>query len=446
MSNETDHPQETRVGRRFPVRPVVAILVIAAILTGGYYIDRNRKAKESLLSGYFESQPAIASSRIGGRVVKILIHEGDSVKAGQPLVQLEDTSFATNYESQKQAEEQARQQYLETARGSRPEEIAKARQAVAEAQWNYDKLRNGSRPEEVAAAQANADVALAKLQAAERGLTKEERAGLKARLDAALADEDNARKQLARTQFLYDQGAVPKQQLDTAISTAGQSSAHRRDAEETYRRAQLGTPKEELAQARQAYRQALAQLKLTREGSRKEDIEAARAHLGQLGSALEELTRGNRPEDIAKAHAAHMQAALQAKSTAENLREHVVSATSDANVDRILVADGDLLTANAPVVQLSNPADIWLRIYMPESELRRVKVGDDADLVLDGVDGIVKAVVETIATQGEFTPANLQSPEERGRQVFAVRLRLARSDPRVKAGMYATVRRVGQWP
>jgi HlyD family secretion protein len=51
----------------------------------------------------------------------------------------------------------------------------------------------------------------------------------------------------------------------------------------------------------------------------------------------------------------------------------------------------------------------------------------------------VSAEVESVASRGEFTPANLQTPEERGKQVFGIRLRLKQPDARVKAGMYATV-------
>ncbi|HWA82267.1 MAG TPA: biotin/lipoyl-binding protein, partial [Fimbriimonadaceae bacterium] len=111
-------------------KPIVAVVVLAAVLAGGYYIDRQRTAKESRLSGFFESQPSQAASRSGGRVVKILVREGDSVKAGQPLVQLEDAGQTDTYRAQESATEQAWQQFLETQRGSRPEEIDKARHAV----------------------------------------------------------------------------------------------------------------------------------------------------------------------------------------------------------------------------------------------------------------------------------------------------------------------------
>jgi len=128
------------------------------------------------------------------------------------------------------------------------------------------------------------------------------------------------------------------------------------------------------------------------------------------------------------------------------LKERVVYADRDGQVDRVLVADGDLVPVGGPVIQLGYPDDIWLRVYIPEDQLPKVRVGDAAELAVDGVAGVVKGKVESIATSGEFTPVNLQSPEERGNQVFAVRIRLAVPDRRVKAGMYTTVKKVGQWP
>lgn len=66
--------------------------------------------------------------------------------------------------------------------------------------------------------------------------------------------------------------------------------------------------------------------------------------------------------------------------------------------------------------------------------------------MFDGIDGLIKGRVESIDQSGQFTPANLQSPDERAKQVFGIRIRLAQPDARVKAGMYATVKRMGSWP
>ena len=477
---------------------IIAALVLAALLTGGYFIDRSRAQNESLLSGYFESQPTQISSRLGGRVEQILVKEGDAVTAGQVLLRFEAESSEASYRGQLQASEQANQTFLQTARGSRSEDIARQEGVVREAQANLDLVVNGprpeeiradrdklaeakalyqkaiagSRPQEIASAEAADAEALEKYRQAQRGLTQEERAQLKARLDSALANEDLARKQLDRSKNLFNEGAIAKQDLDRAQEAGDAAIAARRDADQAYQRAEEGTPPEELAQAREAYRQAEAQLALTRAGSRQEDIEAARrsmleanenlqillkgsrpediraarARRDEAAATLLELRRGNRSEDIARTQAAARQAELQAKSTQDNLKERVVYAPAGGIVDRVLVADGDLVAAGTPVIQEGSPNDIWVRVYLPEAQLPKVKVGDPADLAFDGITGIVKGIVESIATEGEFTPANLQSPDERAKQVFGIRIRLAQPDARVKAGMYVTVKKVGRWP
>jgi len=66
-------------------------------------------------------------------------------------------------------------------------------------------------------------------------------------------------------------------------------------------------------------------------------------------------------------------------------------------------------------------------------------------LKIDGLNGDTEGIVESIATDGEYTPANLQTPEERGKQVFAVRIRLTKPNAAIKAGMTATVKSLGSW-
>jgi multidrug resistance efflux pump len=477
--------------------PIIGLSILTAVIIGGFFVDRARAARESVLSGFFESQPTMSSSRIGGRVAEILVKEGDSVKAGQPILKLEAKSYAASVAASNSAVQSAKQQFLETARGSRPEdierqramyeeaeadyvkmvngprpeEIQQARNKLKEAQAQYEKAARGARPEEISAADAAAGEALAKLRQSQRGLTQEERAELEARLEEAVAAETLAHKDLERSEVLYNQGAISRQQLDSETSSYGQAHARTQDANQAYVRAEKGTPKEELDQARKAYEQAKAQqtlvhqgnrwedveaakqemlasdqsLKLLLRGSRKEDIAAAKAHADAEKAQLDELQIGSRPEDIAKAKAVQQQAAEQAKSVKENLNEQTLYAPFNGSVDRVLVADGDLIAPNQAALQLSNPSDIWLRVYLPEDQLPKVKVDDSVDLMLDGIDGTVKGRVESIDTTGQFTPANLQSPDERAKQVFGIRIRLAQPDARVKAGMYATVKRMGSW-
>lgn len=479
--------------KRLPV-----ILIVIGLLVGGYFVDRNRAAQQSRLSGYFENQPTQAASRIGGRVRKILVKEGDSVAAGRPLVELETESYAATVAAERQAVAQAEEAYRAAVNGARPEEVRRQEAVVAETQAALDKARNGprreditaakarlaqaeanrdkvlrgARPEEVAAARAAANVALDKLREAERGPTQEEKAQLRARLAVAESAVDLARKEFERTDYLVREGARSRQQWDVARANLEQAESRRREAGEALLRAERGTTPEVLAQVREAARQAQAQLQLVlagprREdkesarqeaiaakasldsllnGTRPEDIRAAEARVSQAKELLDQLRNGSRDEDVKRLKAAVEQARARLAGVEENLAEDVVKASADGIVDRILVADGDLVAGGAPVVQLSSANDIWLRVYLPEAQLQKVRVGDSAEIRIDGIDGTLAGVVESIATRGEFTPANLQSPEERGRQVFAIRIRLAKPDERVKAGMAATVTKVGRWP
>jgi multidrug resistance efflux pump len=178
-------------------------------------------------------------------------------------------------------------------------------------------------------------------------------------------------------------------------------------------------------------------------GTRYEEISAGKARLAQAQAALDALKAGSRKEEIAQMQAMTKAAEASARSVRQNGKERIVYAPQSGVVERIPVSVGDLIGVGTTVVRLSNPADIWLRVYVPEAKLGSVSVNGDALLQVDGISEPVQARVESVAMQGEFTPANLQTPEERGKQVFAVRLRLKQTDPRIKAGMYVTVKRLG---
>ena len=478
-------------------RLIIGPLVLLTVVGVGLYIDRNRAQTENLITGSFENQPTMAASRIGGRVSQIFVKEGDSVKAGQPIVELENASYASTVRSQTAAANQAAEESKETQRGPRPEDIAKQKAAADEAEANYRKLVDGPLPEdirsardklaqaeaayqkalagprkqEIDAARAADQAAAAKLQEALNGPRPEDRAELQARLTEAQADETLQKKKLDRSQVLFNEDAISAQDLDVARSNYDQAVGRRKDADEAVKEADQGTRPEEIAQDREAYRQAHAQLDLELAGTRKEDIEsakqdvrvareslnsllrgsrqedidAARAHWQEQLESLKELQRGNREEDVAKAKAAHRQAVLNARSADQNLKETIVYAPFNGRVDRVLVADGDLMPSNSPLVQLSQPDDVWIRVYIAEAQLQKVKVGDTAQIKVDGIDGLVQAKVESVDSEGQFTPANLQAPEERGKQVFGVKLRLASPDARVKPGMFGTVQKAGVW-
>lgn len=478
-------------------RLLIPIVLVAALGIGGWYVDKQRARAHSTLSGFFESQPTQLASRIGGRVDRILVQEGDAVRAGQPMVILEADPQQAETEARQAQAEQARAQAQEVENGPRQEEIRKQEAVVREAEANLARMRHGARPEEINAARAKLheaealarrartgprpqeieqakaaeQVARAKLAQAERGLTPEEKAQARARMEAASSQEDLARKEAQRMEYLLKEGAISQQQYDRAQADLRAAEARRKEMAEALRRAEAGTPAEELEQARQAHRQTKAALDLLLAGTRREDIEAAvaeaeaarqnlqlllrgtrpeeiaagQARLAQAKAALDVLKAGSRKEEKAQAQAQAKAAAANARGARDNLEERTIRAPKEGNVERLLIAKGDLVAPGTPVIRMDDPNDLWLRVYVPEADLAKLTVGSTAELRVDGIKAPVPGVVESVASRGEFTPANLQTPDERGKQVFPVRLRLQKPDPRIKAGMYATVTRLGEW-
>jgi HlyD family secretion protein len=356
--------------------------------------------------------------------------------------------------------------------GSLPEEKRGAQAKVEQARARLLRLQHGNRPEEIRQAEGAMNQAHAHFQQIARGLTPEERAEFQARLDVAIAAENEAKQNSERYTKLAGDGAVSQQVMQQAQSAYHQATARRVDAEEAFRRATLGNPKEEVDQALHAYEQAQAAYKLSKEGARSEDVDSARqdlkiaqdqadlvrngprsediaagrARLAGAEATLNLLKVGNRKEDIAAAKAQWEAAQAQLASSSLVVKERTIVAATDGTIEKIDIGKGDLIAPSAQVIEMSSADDLWIRVYVPEAELAKIKVGDEASLQVDGINEPLDGVVDSINHEGEFTPANLQTPNERGRQVFGVRLRLKNDDSRVRAGMYATVTKVGRWP
>ncbi len=101
---------------------------------------------------------------------------------------------------------------------------------------------------------------------------------------------------------------------------------------------------------------------------------------------------------------------------------------------------GDLVAANQPVATLLEPDQIWVRVFVPETQLGRVRIGQDAAITVDTFPhrAFHGRVVE-MRSQGEYTPRNLQTLEQRSDEVFGVKVRIDPA-PELKAGMAAMVR------
>ena len=195
------------------------------------------------------------------------------------------------------------------------------------------------------------------------------------------------------------------------------------------------------AQAQNAEKERLRQKALLEQGiSPQQSYDAAATQAKTSLEALKELERGNRVEDIAAARATLEAEEKQLGYLERQRAESVVAAPAAGVIESMDLRPGDLVPASQPVARMLEPSQLWVRVYVPEPQLGRVRVGQAAALTVDTYPKkeFPGKVVE-IRTQSEYTPRNVQTLDQRMDQVFGVKVAIEPS-PELKPGMAATVR------
>jgi multidrug resistance efflux pump len=116
-----------------------------------------------------------------------------------------------------------------------------------------------------------------------------------------------------------------------------------------------------------------------------------------------------------------------------------IAAPVDGVVEAVDLQPGDLVSANAPVLSLMDLRELWVRAYVPEDALN-VQVGQDVVVTVDSYpDRSFSGKISFVARQAEFTPGNVQTPEERSQQVFRIKVALTEGLDELRPGMAADV-------
>jgi HlyD family secretion protein len=145
-------------------------------------------------------------------------------------------------------------------------------------------------------------------------------------------------------------------------------------------------------------------------------------------------------KNLAAAKMRVAQARAQLADIDAQLAEMQVTAPVDSILEVLSVKVGDVLPANREAATLILTGHLWVRVYVPESWLGLIKLGDHVRVRVDSFPGKdFDGVVEQINRQAEFTPRNVQTVADRIRQVFGVKIRLPSDDDHLRAGMSADV-------
>lgn len=339
-------------------------------------------------AGTLEARAVTVGSRTGGRVKEVLAKEGDLVQAGQPLLVLEPGDLDAQRAIAQAQLEQARAMLDKLQKGARPEEIAEAKARAAQAAAAFAETRHGSRIEEIAAGEAR----VAQAQAA---------------LDQAQLEADRSHRLVASQ-------AIPKAEADAADTQLKTATAQRDALQKVLDQLRAGARVEEKAQAAARADEAQAAAKLVLAGARVEDLRAAQAMVDAAKARVEQL-------DVM-------------------LGELTIRSPAVARVEASELRPGDILAPNAPAATLLEDGQLFVRMYVPETEVGRVHVGELVPIAVDSFDRTFAGKVEHINDRGEYSPRNLQTVDERADQVFAVRIGLVEGKDQLRAGMAATIR------
>jgi multidrug resistance efflux pump len=340
-------------------------------------------------SGTIETREIQVGSKIGGRVTDVPVEEGQGMKAGALLVRFECDELKTQRAQAAASVEQGQADLDKMLRGNRPEEIEQAEATAKAQQEAFDAARNGPRKQDID--QAKADYAAASA-------------------DAAYADSF-----FHRMEKLVATDTISRQQFDDARAKRDAAAQRAESLRQHLAELQAGTRVEDLNAAEARYRQSRAAAVLMRKGFRKEDIEAARGKLAEAQGHVAEL-------DV-------------------RLKEAELKAPADGVIEVVSVRPGDLVPAGRIVVTMLESSQLWVKVYLPETELAHVHIGQEAVVQVDGFKNRNFAgYVQNIASEAEFLPRNVQTHDDREHQVFGVKVHVDSPDGILKSGMSATVR------
>jgi len=351
------------------------------------------------LSGRIEGDDSAVASKTSGRIAEIRFREGDSVKAGDTIALLDDQQVRAR-------EEQAR---AALAVSEARERAARSQRATLQEQLLQNQLQTGQSRTD---AEGRVRQAEAELASSEAELAQQE-----ASLKLALFDRD-AYTRLAET------GAASERQGKHATATAEQQTAV-------------------VAAAKRRVEAVQGALITARANLETPNIRVAQEAVVQRQIAQQE-------SEIAAAAASADQARFMLKEAQANRQDLIITAPFDGTVITRSAEPGEVVTAGTAIVTLLDLSRVYLRGFVPEGQIGRVRVGQPARVFLDSKpEQAIEAFVSRADPEASFTPENTYFRDDRVKQVFGVKLQLKGAIGLAKPGMSADgeiLVQGDQWP
>lgn len=443
--------------RRLPPLPVRILILLIVLGTIGYFVIRSRNNAENReldASGTIESVTVNVSPELAGKVVEVLVEEGQSVATGDPLLRLDDSLL--------QSERQTARSTLDSANAA----VQTAEVALESAQLQYDlALSNAlaqetstrltiwrdSRPiqfeqpvwyfskaESIQAAQAEVDARKAALDTALENLDD-----ISQRTGSAnfLQFETNllqARLAFQNAQAVFDSTSVASDSQDlrdAAQIVLDEAEIDLEDAQQDYDDAlttdgaiDVLEARADAAIAQEVYNLAVDTLRALQTGADSPQVQASAKVVEQAQAALAQ----------AKTSVVTAQSRLSTIET--QLNKVFIYAPMDGVILTRNIEPGEFVQPGAVAFAMANLDQLTITVYVPEDQYGNIKLGQGAAVTVDSFPGeTFDAEVTHIADQAEFTPRNVQTVEGRSSTVYAIKLTVTDGEGKLKIGMPADV-------
>lgn len=397
MSDTTDNKtekqgQSPRHSRAtFIARRAIALILVVGIIGGAiwYFLLRTPATDPNIikLSGRIEGDDAAVSAKVSGRIREISVREGDQVKAGQVIAIIDDEQVRAREEQERSLVQQAEAR------------VMSARQQIAVLSAQLD--------------QSNIGVDQARLDA-------------EGRVNQAEAQVAHAEAQLVQAEASFNQARYDEERYTTLAGDGDVSERTGRQARST-----AETQAAAVQAARRQVDAARAALKIA-----KANLANAAMRTSQSVAIRQQIIQAQ--ADITAAEAETEKARARLREAEADRNDLQILAPFDGTVATRTAEPGEVITAGTPVVTLVNLSTVYLRGFIPEGQIGRVRTGQAARVYLDSAPSEpIEAVVIRIDPEASFTPENTYFQDDRVKQVVGVKLQLKGATGFAKPGMPA---------
>ena len=393
-------------------------------------------------SGFIEAEEVSVAAELGGRVVELLVEEGDQVEAGETLLRLDGTLLDARIEAARADLDVAQARLAHVLAGAQPEEIDQLKAALAQAEAVRDGARQARQdliairdnPQELDAQIAQARTAVVVAQA---GLVQA--IALKDAAEIAQEAYFDGQEELARTREILAQ--IPAPNRPSLPGTP--LEAHL--VPNAYWRAWVGVNSAQAGlDGAQAFLRDLSAIRSNPQAvnaqvdAAEAAYRAAEASVRIARAQLDALQAGATTEEIA-ALTAQVGQAEAARAALLLMRDkQTIAAPLEGTVLALSIRRGELAFPGATVLALGDLDDVVLTVFVPVGKLGQVHIGQPVAVHVDShPDRQFSGTVEAIAHEAEFTPRNVQTQEQRADMVFAVDVALPNLDHALKPGVPA---------